>query len=331
MQQESKIILDSIVELSPIGCDTAYTGYGGSLSAYVKGMNKLTTELLDRICLLEEQLCLLQHTSVKYASALMLLFTYIEAIEACAQLPELDLKEKISIYVLGLTALENSLRLINHNKRYPVQLSQNTIDPLARIIQIKLYLKSRLAEIDANQEKRIQKVKSIEIMVDGSAKLLADILNELSSRPIEVLPNDAAIFFLSKDGTLLEAGTEKSGYFLLAIDISRLRQYGFGPKGAGLYRFIGQEENITGVLIVRPKCNPSGKPIKLRREKTFSAKEVSEIIGSPPPIETQFPNKEKQLIIVKVGMSFGNLLKLFRAHRPKTASVLKEPDVAQSA
>lgn len=314
-----------------------------SAKANASRLNKSNFSVVSvdaQISMLQEQIQ--KSGTLKYARAIKAVCQYATISEAVAGLPSLDLAWRAHYLSCAADNLAAFMSVIGNVYR---GAPGNSVDlcceenvqesAILKIVQIKDYLNTRISAMDTNQARRIQRVQEAKVQlcnkmqdehlvelncasdeISQEITSLGELLEELAKRTIDLLPNDAAIFFLSKKGTLLESAGDKGGTFLLAIDVIRLRESGLGPKGAGLYRFVGQESNIAAVVIVRPKYDSQGKPIELTRSKLNQrsyAKEIVEVLGCAPPIIVELKPGAPLEMQVKPGMSFGNLLKHFRA------------------
>ena len=104
------------------------------------------------------------------------------------------------------------------------------------------------------------------------------------------------------------------------IDVAKIDR-GLGPEGAGLWRFIGQENRIVGAAILQPVIK-DGKLVELPGAKNRNGeptikKEVFRTIGDVPAEVT-------------VNMAYGHLLNMLRS-RKITAERSAAPDTVPSS
>jgi len=155
-------------------------------------------------------------------------------------------------------------------------------DAIARLHALERHLHGRSLHIDMDQEARIQGVAN-----NSTVRGVLERGHEL--------PQDGAIFFL-RSGNVVRCG---NGSIPIMIDVPRLA-LGLGKEGAGLFRFIGQENEIDGAVVIKLKIK-NGKPIPLKGSDPANpkyAKEVCELIGNTPEW-------------LRVGMTFGEVVKRF--------------------
>jgi len=170
-----------------------------------------------------------------------------------------------------------------------IQLKQ-PFDSVARLHALERHLHSRSLHIDMDQEARVQGVAN------------NPIVRGVLERGHE-LPKDGAIFFLRSSNMVRAGGST----IPIMIDVPRLA-LGLGKEGAGLFRFIGQENEIDAAVVIRLKMK-NGKPIPLKGSDPTNpkyAKEVCELIGAAPEW-------------LRVGMTFGEVVKRFGLTRQETA------------
>lgn len=182
-----------------------------------------------------------------------------------------------------------------------------------RLKQIQKHLEAKINTVDGAQLQRISVVKE--------NKAFKEIL---SLHDAGELPKDGSLIFFTSDGLLLyqselkvsqrstqsrakdAASAQRHAANTPAfIDVVRLSQ-GLGPEGAGLWRFIGQENRIVGAAILRPVFK-DGKPVELPgakngRGEPMVKKEVTMIVGEIPPEVT-------------LNMAYGHLLNTLRAKK----------------
>ena len=153
------------------------------------------------------------------------------------------------------------------------------------------------------------------------------------------LPRGGSVIFFTNEGTLLyqselkvsqhstqarakdHASAEKHANNTPAfIDVAKIDR-GLGPEGAGLWRFIGQENRIVGAAILQPVIK-DGKLVELPGAKNRNGeptikKEVFRTIGDVPAEVT-------------VNMAYGHLLNMLRS-RKITAERSAAPDTVPSS
>ncbi len=181
-----------------------------------------------------------------------------------------------------------------------------------RIEQIRKHLMAKIDTVDGAQAKRVENVANNAVIKE--MMVLHDAGN---------LPEDGSIIFFTREGLLLyqielnapkrleraesaEAAQRHAENTPAFIDISRLKK-GLGPDGAGIWRFIGQENRIVGAAVLRTVFK-DGKPVELpgsrhgRKGEPMVKKQVEAVIGEVPDE-------------VKVEMPYGNLLNAMRAKK----------------
>lgn len=183
----------------------------------------------------------------------------------------------------------------------------------ARLEQIQKHLEAKINTVDGAQLQRISVVK------DNVA-----FKEILKLHDAGELPKDGSLIFFTGDGLLLyqselkvsqrstqsrakdAASAERHANNTPAfIDVIRLSN-GLGPEGAGLWRFIGQENRIVGAAVLRPVMK-DGKPVELPgarngRGEPMVKKEVALTVGTLPPE-------------VSLNMAYGHLLNTLRAKK----------------
>ncbi|HEY9720275.1 MAG TPA: hypothetical protein V6C69_22535 [Trichormus sp.] len=178
-----------------------------------------------------------------------------------------------------------------------IQLKQ-PFDAIARLHALERHLHSRSLHIDMDQEARVQSVAN-----NPTVRGMLERGHEL--------PKDGAIFFL-RGSNMVRAGGSS---IPIMIDVPRLA-LGLGKEGAGLFRFIGQETEIDGAVVIRLKLK-NGKPIPLKGSDPANpkyAKEVCELVGASPEW-------------LKVGMTFGEVVKRFGLARQESSSENAEKSI----
>ena len=166
-----------------------------------------------------------------------------------------------------------------------IQLKQ-PFDAHARLIELEKHLDGRSSHIDFDQETRIQSVAR------------NPIFENILARTTD-LPKDGAVFF-TKNGAMARG---QNGSTPIMIDVCRM-SLGSGKEGSGLFRFIGQEAEIDGAVVIKLKLK-NGMPIPLKGSDPANpkyAKEICELIGNTPEW-------------MKVGMTFGEVMKRFTESR----------------
>lgn len=182
-----------------------------------------------------------------------------------------------------------------------------------RLKQIQKHLEAKINTVDGAQLQRISVVKE--------NKAFKEIL---SLHDAGELPKDGSLIFFTSDGLLLyqselkvsqrstqsrakdAASAQRHAANTPAfIDVVRLSQ-GLGPEGAGLWRFIGQENRIVGAAVLRPVFK-DGKPVELPgakngRGEPMVKKEVTMTVGEIPAEVT-------------LNMAYGHLLNTLRAKK----------------
>lgn len=185
--------------------------------------------------------------------------------------------------------------------------------PEERILQIQQHLDAKINTVDNAQAQRIGVVK------DNSA--FQELLKQHAAGE---LPKGGSVVFFTDEGTLLyqselkvsqrstvarakdHASAEKHANNTPAfIDVAKIDR-GLGPEGAGLWRFIGQENRIVGAAILQPVIK-DGKPVELpgaknRHGEPTIKKEVFRTIGDVPAEVT-------------VNMAYGHMLNMLRAKK----------------
>lgn len=200
--------------------------------------------------------------------------------------------------------------------------------PEERIQQIQQHLNAKINTVDNAQLQRISVVR------DNVA--FKELLKQHDAGE---LPQGGSVIFFTTDGTLLyqselkvsqrstqarakdHASAEKHANNTPAfIDVAKIDR-GLGPEGAGLWRFIGQENRIVGAAILQPVIK-DGKLVELPGAKNRNGeptikKEVFRTIGDVPAEVT-------------VNMAYGHLLNMLRS-RKITAERGAAPDAVSSA
>lgn len=200
---------------------------------------------------------------------------------------------------------------------------ERPIWPEERIHQIQEHLDAKINTVDNAQAQRIGVVK------DNVA--FKELLKQHEAGE---LPKGGSVVFFTSEGTLLyqselkvsqrstqarakdHASAEKHANNTPAfIDVAKIDR-GLGPEGAGLWRFIGQENRIVGAAILQPVIK-DGKLVELPGAKNRNGeptikKEVFRTIGEVPAEVT-------------VNMAYGHLLNMLRS-RKHTAERAAAPD-----
>lgn len=127
-----------------------------------------------------------------------------------------------------------------------------------------------------------------------------------AGQPFDIANDAFAVFFRIDGSMVLDGNTNLPK----PVDIVRLRRSGISPEGGGFHRFI--DEEIIGMAIVMKKCNAAGIPIQIKGTDGTIAKEVVEVVGVVPNKTVDTADGAIQVPLVKVGTSYGNLLKIFR-------------------
>lgn len=197
-----------------------------------------------------------------------------------------------------------------------------------RLPDIQKHLEGKIEHVDGNQSKRLgairdnPTIKEIKDMYEGGQ-----------------LPEGGSIIFIKGDKTvLMQADLPNKGFQNRGpqgvdaaqrarhaettpafTDISRLRN-GDGPDGAGLFRFIGLEKEISGAIVFQPVMK-DGQPVLLRNNgkgKPMVKKEVAMTIGEVPEV-------------VKPGVVYGDLLNMMRPKGNKPAGSSQAADVVKES
>lgn len=226
--------------------------------------------------------------SPKYARTVKALRNYVVAIQELVADKECDKADEVAHN--AVLELESNLmpRVDNLYMGVPPKVDplarihlKQPFDAHARLEALRLHLDARSEAMDTDQEARVMNVAN------------AAIFREVLGRAHE-LPRDGAVFFL-RGGQIVRS--REGG--LLMIDVPRMN-LGVGKEGAGLFRFIGQEDEIDGAALIKLKLK-NGKPIPLKGSDPSNpkfAKEVGELIGVTPEW-------------LKLGMTFGEVIKRF--------------------
>ncbi|MDZ4833169.1 MAG: hypothetical protein SGJ27_05145 [Candidatus Melainabacteria bacterium] len=191
--------------------------------------------------------------------------------------------------------------------------SERPMWPEERLPQIQQHLDAKINTVDNAQAQRIGVVK------DNLA-----VKEVLRLHQAGELPKDGSVIFFTNEGTLLyqselkvsqrstqarakdSASAEKHANNTPAfVDVAKIDR-GLGPEGAGLWRFIGQENRIVGAAILQPVVK-DGKMVELpgarsRNGEATIKKEVSMTIGEIPAEVTS-------------NMAYGHLLNTLRAKK----------------
>ena len=254
----------------------------------------------------------------KYAQTVRALRDY--AVIAERQLkcePNAQLRDSLAAKcILHLESMIKAVKNLEKstNGDLPALNRNSHLEPIPRLIKIKEHLDEKITRINANQDKRLDK------LVEHN-----HILTELLSK-LQELPADGALFFFNSEGLIIKTPMSKPGNLLVGqdrieypkcrlrpdgtflnkdgepvkvemtykvIDVPRWKNFGNGPNGAGLDRFVG--DDIVGAAIIRPK--EGAKPIQAN-QRVIVEKEVVFTIGVVPEE-------------VQTGLSFKQMAKKF--------------------
>jgi len=170
-----------------------------------------------------------------------------------------------------------------------------------RLEQIRDHLEVKVNAIDAKQNQRLEKIATHPVIEAILAK-----------HDEGALPEEGSIFFFTTDGRPLyridanrpkprpgqsiEDATRHATKTPEFIDIARLKG-GFGPDGAGLFRFAELADLISGAVVLSPVIR-DGKKVQLPG-MSKPKRVVSETIGSVPEF-------------IDAGMPYSAILNRFR-------------------
>jgi len=252
----------------------------------------------------------------------------VRALRDYAQIAEAQLKRESNIQVRDNIAgqcilhLESMIKAVKNldkgvNGDLPSVNRSAPFEPIPRLTKIKEHLDEKIGRINANQDKRLDK------LVEQN-----HILTQLQTK-LHELPPDAALFFFNSEGLIIKTPMTKPGNLMVGvdrveysktrlrpdgtflnsagepvkvemtykvIDVPRWKNFGNGPNGAGLDRFVG--DDIVGAVVIRPK--EGAKPIQASK-RVIVEKEVLASIGVVP--EDVLPG----LSFKQMAKKFGNM------------------------